>query len=509
MKAIIKVGILLTGMLCSFQLTAQVSPGAFGYYEDALRYSSTNPGGSARIQALGGAQTALGGDVSSAYSNPAGLGFFNQSTFVGTTEMNFQTANLEYLGQSSRHTRSSFNINNLGVVIEKTKGPYAEDKFKGGSFGFSLTRTNDFQYNYGYEGFNDLNSIIDFFLQQSDGIPESDIDNRGAVSLAYYNYLINPVPDEVAIYDSFVIGFPRQAEVIESRGSQYQLSASYGANYDDKIYFGAGVGIPILGQTINKIYREDSFEFFDEETGEWVADDAINDIILEESLRTDGIGINGTFGVIYRPVNLFRIGLSYTTPTIMSMSDESTSTLVTNYNEYYFAPEDTVLGNIFSQGEIIVSNYTLTTPGRLNAGVALFLGKNGFITGDIEFVNYRGAKLSSNDFSTSGDNETIENLYTNVINYRLGAEMRFDAVRIRGGYSYMTDPVANRTFDGSVNSYSAGLGYRAQNYFVDLTFVNRSNNQQYAPYSLADGSQPVAEISNRVSSFLLSVGFNF
>ncbi|MEQ9300816.1 MAG: long-chain fatty acid transporter [Cyclobacteriaceae bacterium] len=509
MKTLIKVGLLLTGMVCPFLLSAQVAPGAFGYYEDALRFSSTNPGGSARIQAMGGAQTALGGDVSSAYSNPAGLGFFNQSTFVGTPGINFQTANSNFLDQSNRSTRSSFNINNLGVVIEKTKGPYAEDKFKGGSFGFSLTRTNDFQYNYGYEGFNDFNSIVDFFLQQSDGIPESNIDNRGAVSLAYYNYLINPVPDEVGRYDSFVIGFPRQAEVIESRGSQYQMSASYGANYDDKIYFGAGVGIPVLGQTINKIYIEDSFEFFDEESGEWVADDAINDIILEESIRSNGIGINGTFGVIYRPVNLFRVGLSYTTPTIMSMNDESTSTLFTNYNEYYFAPEDTVLGSLFSEGEIIVSNYTLTTPGRLNAGVALFLGKNGFITGDVEFVNYGGASLSSNDFSTAGDNETIENLYTNVINYRLGAELRFDAVRLRGGYSYMADPVANSTFDTSVSSYSAGLGYRTQDYFVDLAFVNRSNNQLYAPYALADGSQPVAEISNRVSSFLLSVGFNF
>ena len=509
MKTTLKVVLLLTGMVCPFLLKAQVSPGAFGYYEDALRYSFTNPGGSARIQALGGAQSALGGDVSSAYSNPAGLGFFNQSTFVGTPGLNFQTASSSFLDQSDRNNRTTFNINNLGVVIEKTTGPFAEDKFKGGSFGFSLTRTNDFQYNHGYEGFNDFNSIIDFFLQQSNGIPESNIDNRGAVSLAYYNYLINPVPDEVGIYDSFVLGFPRQAEIIESRGSQYQLSASYGANYDDKIYFGAGVGIPVLGQTINKLYIEDSFEFIDEESGEWVVDDAINNIILEESLRTDGIGINGTFGLIYRPVNLFRIGISYTTPTIMSMSDESTSSLQTNYNNFYFAPEDTVLNNLFSEGEIIVSNYTLTTPGRLNAGVALFLGKNGFLTGDVEFVDYAGARLSSNDFSTVSDNETIGNLYTSVINYRLGAELRLDAVRLRGGYSYMADPIANSTFDGSVSSYSAGIGYRNRDYFVDLAFVNRSNNQLYAPYNLIDGSQPVAEISNRVSSFLLSVGFNF
>ncbi len=509
MRALNRVVLLLAGVVCPLLLSGQVAPGAFGYYQDANRYSMTNPGGSARIQALGGAQTALGGDISSAYSNPAGLGFFNQSTFVGTPGLNFQTGTSNFLEQSTRSNRSSFNINNLGVVIEKTKGPYAEDKFKGGSFGFSLTRTNDFQYNHSYEGFNDFNSIVDFFLQQADGILESDIDNRGALSLAYYNYLINPVPDEPGVYDSFVLGFPRQSEVIESRGSQYQLSASYGANYGDRIYFGTGVGIPVIGQTINRLYREDTFEFFDEESGEWIQDDAINDLLLEESIRSDGIGINGTFGLIYRPVNVFRIGVSYTTPTIMSMSDESTSTLLTNYNDYLFVPEDTVLGSLISEGEIIVSNYTLTLPGRLNVGTAVFLGKNGFITGDIEFVNYAGARLSSNDFSTGGDNETIENLYTNVINYRIGAELRLNAFRLRGGYNYMADPVDDSTFDRSVTTYSAGLGYRTKDYFVDLAFVNRSNNQLYVPYSLSDGSQPLADVSNRLSSFLVSVGFNF
>ena len=117
MRAINKVVMLLAGVVCPFLLSAQMAPGAFGYYEDANRYSMTNPGGSARIQAIGGAQTALGGDVSSAYSNPAGLGFFNQSTFVGTPGMSFQSATSNFLGQSYRTDRSSFNINNLGVVI--------------------------------------------------------------------------------------------------------------------------------------------------------------------------------------------------------------------------------------------------------------------------------------------------------------------------------------------------------------------------------------------------------
>jgi hypothetical protein len=43
---------------------------------DALRYSMTGYGGTARARAIGGAIVALGGDISSASVNPAGLAFF-------------------------------------------------------------------------------------------------------------------------------------------------------------------------------------------------------------------------------------------------------------------------------------------------------------------------------------------------------------------------------------------------------------------------------------------------
>ena len=52
------------------------------YSESALTFSRTLPAGSARILGMGGAQISLGGDYSSAYSNPAGLGMYNRSEFT-------------------------------------------------------------------------------------------------------------------------------------------------------------------------------------------------------------------------------------------------------------------------------------------------------------------------------------------------------------------------------------------------------------------------------------------
>jgi hypothetical protein len=70
-------------MLISSEMQAQT------YTETALLFSRIRAGGSARIQSMGGAQVSLGGDYSSASSNPAGLGFFNRSEFTVTPAINF------------------------------------------------------------------------------------------------------------------------------------------------------------------------------------------------------------------------------------------------------------------------------------------------------------------------------------------------------------------------------------------------------------------------------------
>ena len=54
---------------------------SYGYYEDVIKFSHFFNGGSARVQAIGGASYSLGGDISSISLNPAGLGFFNKKVF--------------------------------------------------------------------------------------------------------------------------------------------------------------------------------------------------------------------------------------------------------------------------------------------------------------------------------------------------------------------------------------------------------------------------------------------
>ena len=51
---------------------------------DALRYSWLTQTGTARNQAIGGAGASLGGEFSSLFINPAGLGFYKTNDFVLT-----------------------------------------------------------------------------------------------------------------------------------------------------------------------------------------------------------------------------------------------------------------------------------------------------------------------------------------------------------------------------------------------------------------------------------------
>ena len=88
----------LAGLLC---LIASMSY-AQSYVESALLFSRTRPGGSARIQGMGGSQIALGGDYSVGLSNPAGLGMYNRSEVTFTPGYSTYNTEADYLGNISK-----------------------------------------------------------------------------------------------------------------------------------------------------------------------------------------------------------------------------------------------------------------------------------------------------------------------------------------------------------------------------------------------------------------------
>ena len=495
--------------LSDFSARAQVNPEAFGLYNEALLFSQTRFNGSARIMGIGGAQVALGGDISSATSNPAGLGFFNRSQFSFSPSLNFHRSDANYNGNSILTESENFNFGQIGVVLNKSKEDNG-DGFRGGSFGISLARTNGFKQEFTYDGFSNESSIADFFIEQANGIPFAVLEDENAIgdsgtellSLAYNSFLINPENNNQ--YSTFVGVEPRQQETVRVSGGQYQWNFSAGGNYKDKVYFGGGLGIATLNYKIRKSYRESEFLSFDD-PGQ--PDTNINDIFIDEETDIDGIGVNATFGLIFRPADPLTVGLSYVTPTWYEINDDTFSDLSVSYNDVDFNGE--ILNNFDLQGRLFASNYSLRTPSKLNFGLAYFFGKNGFFTGDVEVVDYSSANLGSDDFSATADNQTIRSLYKRVVNFRLGSEYRIDNFRVRAGYAYRADPVEDPITDGDEQSISFGVGYRNKKFFTDLAVVSTNGNSAYSPYFLSDGSEPSVDVDNKATNVMLTVGFSF
>jgi hypothetical protein len=113
-----------------------------------------------------------------------------------------------------------------------------------------------------------------------------------------------------------------------------------------------------------------------------------------------------------------------------------------------------------------------------------------FITADVEYVNYKGMSFHATENDTDAKsyykslNSTIDNLYKNAINVRLGGEVKFNTIMFRLGGAYYGNPYKNESAD--LIKVSGGLGYRNKGMFIDLTYVYSMNKDVHYPYRLQD-----------------------
>lgn len=481
---------------------------AQSFAETALLFSRTQPGGSARIQSMGGAQIGLGADYSSALSNPAGLGMYNRSEFTFSPGINFASTSSTLFGQTEKDNKTTFYIPGFSLAFhndyDKLQG------FLGGTFSVAFTRVNDFNQNFKYGGNALETSIIDYFIEQATGAPVSQFAAGGALQntpthLGYENYLIgdstvfDPSLNPNA-YFTDVTGKPNLSEEIQTRGAQNQWSFAYGTNYNDKLFFGGGIGVTTIKYKATKKYSE-TFE-----------NQPANDLYLEETLEIRGSGVNAVFGITFRPIDFVQIGIAGTTPTYYELSDTYNSFMSTSWNNFQY-DANTILNDEQYSSDILTSDYALTTPGKFSVGATVFLKKQGFITMDVERVNYEGAKYSSGTpgVSFDTDNEDIQSLFQSVYNIRAGGEYRLNSFRFRAGYAYMPQPfkATQNDVSTSIQRITAGAGYRKKDFYVDLAVVNSWGDNTYRPYAVNSPFTPLVTYSHQRTNAILTFGLNF
>ena len=503
------------------------SSAAFAQYAtDALRYSEINQNGSARFQALGGNHAAIGGDASSIYGNPAGLGFYNRSEFTLSPAVTIAGTKANYLGNEDKQSSSLFNIPQASVVFASQPG--FQRKWKRSSFGVSFSRQQSFQNGYLYGGRNNNSAYIDNVLETvnnasppytikelEDGLKNDAAGNpiANSIPVAYYQmYLINPTtasgPPFAAIDGQSVVD---QSGDFTSKGATSQWTFAYAGNLDDKFYLGGNIGF-------SRIKYDYSSRFSDD----YINSPSLTYIDQFEDFTVRGNGFNASLGAIYKFNPMFQIGGTLISPTISAIKETYSQSVAAGFvggkvkdgNGNLITPPYSSLPIAANDFE-----YTLIGPMRGNLGGTVFFQNKGFLTATIEYVGYSGMRATTSFLDADGNRDfkndkkaEIKDTFRNTVNFRLGGEVRANIFRARIGGAYIADPYLDRTdgIDRSKLLFSAGVGVRNDRFFADLTGTFTTYKSAYTPYYLNNPNNYASvEITNRPVNVMLTGGVFF
>lgn len=480
------------------------------YSESALLFSQYQPATSARFGAIGGAGVSLGGDPGSSLINPAGLGMYNRNDLALSIGYSDLQAGSGYQGTTTNAGRTSLAIPFLGVTFHT---PRDKEKLISSSMGISFSKLQDLNRTITYQGRNENNSILDYFINDgydNDGFALDPQDLYAPTSLAFEAYLIDTLTqNNVTDYGSVLnFGAARQGETIRTTGDVRQWNISYGLNFSDRLFVGGSLGIRSLDYTSRKTYSEADFEYGDPQY------DPISGFSLLETLRINGSGFNVNLGVIARPIDGLQVGLSYESPTSMVLSDVYDASLTANWRNFDYYGDGERLNDITARlDEGLVTDYKLRIPGRFTAGGTWIFGKNGFVTAEFETTNFGNAEYVSRTEGVvfNSDNAEIRNLYRKSTTVRGGGEWRTGKMRYRAGFSARPDAYTQvqNGVSTALTNITAGIGYRETKYYVDVAVNYGSTNQSYRPYRVSGADSPLVKSALDRLTVLVTVGLPF
>ncbi|MBO6516160.1 MAG: hypothetical protein JJ975_06390 [Bacteroidia bacterium] len=488
---------ILLGGLCQF---------SFGQSDlDALRYSSSDIGSTARSMGAGGAFGALGADLSSMQINPAGLALFRTNSFTISGQMANAKSKTEYQGNTKRDYDFGLNVPSVGLVFHNGKYENRRPAKKGWlntNFAMAINQTNNFNGIVNYNGSNDQNSMLNYFAERANGLSINEL-SASSEELSYgYNdletmaweaYLIDSVG--LRTYHPAIDDLDRalsQKNVISTSGSTNDISLSLSSNYENKFYLGGGISL-----TTVRYKEENRFTEVDESTNldNWAA------WTLEQNLLTKGIGVSGNLGIIVRPNEKLRVGAAIKTPTIYSLKDEY-------YDELNVDFDDGTFGNYQSSEGFY--EYKVLSPMRTTLSGAYIFGKSGFISTDVEIMDYSMMRLRPAISAFEIANDRIGEKYGRAVNLRIGGEYVLNVVRLRAGFARYSSPLTNARDNNLTRTFlTTGIGIQDKRWALDMAVVQRMGKEQIQPYTLDSGTVPVATNTATRNSLVLTLTTKF
>ena len=460
---------------------------------DALNFSATGINGTAAQIGKGGAIGAVGGDLMSASYNPAGLGIYNSSILSFSPGFYFNKTKTNYTGDPSSDYKINMQLGNLGVLFNINGGE--EKGWKSVQFYLGFNRLKSFGNRAKFHGTitkqagvdspdSYISSIIEGVVG-SDNAQNNDFVQTGVIS---YDTTIN----------SWVSEFHRnsgrfeQLQAITESGFMNELAFSLSGNYNNFLYVGATLGIPLINYSSNITFSETAFDN---------SGNSLDKYSHTQKHAIDGAGVNLKLGAIVRPLPWLRIGAAFHTPTFYGLTDEYYSRVERN---------DKISGGWFQPLE-----YTMVSPLKFIGSIAGVFGSrssgiSGLLGIDYEYQNFSFLHYRFDnypEYERNINNAMSDDIFQSVHNLKFGGELRLGAVCFRGGYGLLANPYKKEINDLSQSYFTAGVGIGGRSWFFDVAYAHVSTEASHYLYSRS--FSPAASVNSSQNIVMTTIGFRF
>jgi len=496
---------------------------------DAFQLSQSDLRGTARYMSMGGAFGALGGDLSTLNNNPGGIGLYRKSEIGITLDIEPQSIKSSTSLMSQSVSQTKVCVPNFGYIgsswLNNDIMPYF-------SWGISYGRVANM--NRKYKGTATMNgSLSNYIAQYSNGYASGELGletSKDAYNspdyipwlsiLGYNSFYINPIGyttqyqglwqnDHVTDQGKLLPSAGTSTFNVEEKGYVDEYAIDFGGNIMNTVYWGMGFGITDIDYTKRIDYEEDinnatiMFPTDNNTAGDIEIGHA--NTTLANIKHIDGTGFNFKVGVIVRPINEFRFGIAFHTPTYYNLNQTSAADL--NYN-YTFA--DGGYNRNYSGTPQDYRSWKLRTPWRMQVSAAGIIGNSGIISVEYEYRPYQNMTLKSDygDELTSY-NQDVKSYYKAANIFRIGAEYRVTpSVSLRAGYVYESTPTGtdiennqitvytsnpddtgtdpSYTLDKNTQYITCGVGYRYKNFSIDAAYVYKHRESSFHSFTPND-----------------------
>lgn len=520
---------------------------------DAAKIADKDLNGTARFVGMGGAMSALGGDISTIGTNPAGIGIYRSHDVMTSFSLSSFGTDANYMGNNLSTSKMKGSYDNLGFVLSTKIGNKTTLRYV--NFGFNYHKSNSFYGNMEMGGDLGNQSQSYYMAQQAAGIeswgnsPYTDVNIGWLSVLGYDGWLITdittdktgtPYLDEDGNQINDVNGNPlyRTPGVYyglydngnasyrsEQRGGIEQYDFNISFNIKDRVYLGLTLGAYSVDYNKYTTYGE-SYE-----NGEYYSLTNNNQIV--------GAGFDVKVGAIIRPFEYspLRVGLAVHTPTFYSLDyktrayvESSLYDPVTGKNEAAsVATENIVDGDM-------IREFRLQTPWLYNVSLGYTIGNSWALGAEYEYQDY--SSMEFRDPQGFSDSFEFENstmaMLKGVHTFRAGLEYKvIPQFAIRAGYNYRSAlfnkdafkdlPINSIQTDTdfsntqALNNYTVGIGYRGSMFYADLAYKFTSCKSDFYPFVNMNQTDNVLEITSPEatkvtdsrSQVLLTLGVRF